>query len=86
MNPKLFLQNGLLLLGGVGFFAASASAQTPREGFRGVTSVPPKPRTVLPFDDFRFAGSVGRTVADSDPPEFPRPRGRPRVRRTSFTS
>src|SRR5688572_22588340 len=28
---------------------------------------------VLPFPDFYFKGSVGRTIADSDPPEFPQP-------------
>ena len=28
---------------------------------------------VLPFPDFRFQGSVGRTIAESDPPEFPQP-------------
>jgi len=27
----------------------------------------------LPFLDFHFRGSVGRTIAESDPPEFPRP-------------
>jgi arylsulfatase A-like enzyme len=28
---------------------------------------------VLPQPDFHFRGSVGRTIADSDPPEFPQP-------------
>ena len=28
---------------------------------------------VLPFPDFRFTGSVGRTVDESDPPQFPQP-------------
>jgi arylsulfatase A-like enzyme len=28
---------------------------------------------VLPFPDFRFQGNVGRTIAESDPPEFPQP-------------
>ncbi len=28
---------------------------------------------VLPLPDFRFHGSVGRTIAESDPPEFPQP-------------
>lgn len=39
----------------------------------------PKPTTgpaassVLPLRDFRFQGSVGRTIQESDPPEFPQP-------------
>ena len=28
---------------------------------------------VLPFQDFRFQGQVGRTIEDSDPAEFPQP-------------
>jgi arylsulfatase len=35
----------------------------------------PQPSTpsVLPRPDFRFPGSVGRTIEDSDPPQFPQP-------------
>ena len=29
--------------------------------------------TVLPLPDFRFRGNVGRTINESDPPEFPQP-------------
>lgn len=29
--------------------------------------------SVLPRPDFRFPGSVGRTILDSDPPQFPQP-------------
>lgn len=32
-----------------------------------------KTTDVLPFPDFRFRGSVGRTIGESDPPEFPQP-------------
>jgi arylsulfatase A-like enzyme len=32
-----------------------------------------KPVQVLPFPDFHFLGSVGRTIEESDPPEFPQP-------------
>jgi arylsulfatase A-like enzyme len=38
--------------------AASAAAETP---------------TALPRPDFHFSGNVGRTILDSDPPQFPQP-------------
>jgi arylsulfatase len=50
---------------------AAAVAQQPAD--TGVTSVPPKPSSSLPFEDFRYEGAVGRTIRDSDPPQFPRP-------------
>jgi arylsulfatase len=50
-----------------------ANGQTPKNGAKDATSSPPKSGTALPFKDFRFRGSVGRTVADSDAPEFPQP-------------
>src|SRR5262245_37373755 len=28
---------------------------------------------VLPFPDFHYTGSVGRTIKESDPPQFPQP-------------
>jgi arylsulfatase len=34
---------------------------------------PPGHVGVLPAPDFRYQGSVGRTIADSDPPQFPQP-------------
>lgn len=38
-------------------------------------NAPPAPGTptVLPRPDFHFPGSVGRTILDSDPPQFPQP-------------
>jgi arylsulfatase len=42
-------------------------------GGKGVTTVPPAESSVLPFEDFRFTGSVGRTIDESDPPQFPQP-------------
>jgi arylsulfatase len=33
---------------------------------------------VLPFPDFHFQGTVGRTISDSDPPEFPQPKQPPK--------
>ncbi len=46
--------------------AAPQATEAARTGVHGTTNV-------LPFPDFRFQGSVGRTIADSDPPEFPQP-------------
>jgi arylsulfatase len=33
----------------------------------------PPADNVLPFPDFRYTGKVGRTVEESDPPQFPQP-------------
>jgi len=48
---------------------SSAVGQSPQ----GVVTAPPQAATSLPFKDFRFEGTIGRTIADSDPPEFPQP-------------
>lgn len=37
------------------------------------TGVAPRTTNVLPFEPFRYQGNVGRTIADSDPPQFPQP-------------
>ena len=38
------------------------------------TTAAAQPATnVLPFPDFRYSGSVGRTIEESDPPQFPQP-------------
>jgi len=34
-------------------------------------TVPPDTNVVLPRPDFHFKGTVGRTIAESDPPQFP---------------
>jgi arylsulfatase len=52
---------------------AMANTQAPKTATKRATSSLPKASTVLPLEDFRFQGSVGRTIADSDPPEFPQP-------------
>jgi arylsulfatase len=56
-------------------------AQQP--GAKGVTSVAPETSTVLPFEDFRHKGNIGRTIAESDPPQFPKlvrpPKGAPNI-------
>jgi arylsulfatase len=38
-----------------------------------VKQVPPGRANVLPLPDFKYTGSVGRTIDESDPPEFPKP-------------
>lgn len=49
----------------------TARAQQP--GSPGVTTIAPETSSVLPFADFRFQGNAGRTIEESDPPQFPRP-------------
>lgn len=55
-----------MISGGV---SATAQSAEPAK----VKAAPPRPQTILPFAPFRFTGSVGRTIDDSDPPEFPQP-------------
>ena len=57
---------------GVCLCAALAAGQDKTEGERP-GGVGPSSTHVLPFPDFRYQGSVGRTIAESDPPEFPQP-------------
>ncbi len=38
-----------------------------------VRTISPSPPNVLPLGDFRYQGSVGRTIDESDPPQFPQP-------------
>jgi arylsulfatase len=46
-------------------------------------TAPPRDNVVLPRPDFHFQGSVGRTLAESDPPQFPQmarpPAGAPNI-------
>jgi arylsulfatase len=64
---------GVLLLGaGAGFVCAVVPGQVPQQSAH-VTTAPPRVSDVLPFEPFRFQGTIGRTIADSDPPEFPQP-------------
>jgi arylsulfatase len=50
-----------------------AHAQEKSDSKKSVRSVAPKATTELPPQDFRYQGSVGRTLEESDPPEFPQP-------------
>ena len=63
--------------------APMAPAQAQQPGAKGVTTVAPETGTVLPFEPFRYTGNVGRTLADSDAPQFPKlvrpPKGAPNV-------
>jgi arylsulfatase A-like enzyme len=45
----------------------------PAAAAKGAKTAAPKSTTTLPFEDFRFRGNIGRTIAESDPPEFPQP-------------
>ncbi len=52
---------------------ALAPAAVAADGASAARSVPPDENVVLPFPDFHYKGSIGRTIAESDPPEFPQP-------------
>lgn len=52
---------------------ARLCAQEPDSGARKARTVAPQASSSLPFKDFHFEGNVGRTINDSDPPEFPQP-------------
>ncbi len=60
-----------------------SSAQAQQAGAKGVTTVAPETSAVLPFEDFRYKGNVGRTIDESDPPQFPKlvrpPKGAPNI-------
>ncbi len=53
--------------------AARGLAQEKAPGGAGVKTVAPSSINSLPMSDFHFRGNVGRTIAESDPPEFPLP-------------
>jgi arylsulfatase A-like enzyme len=53
--------------------AAVARADDSSKPARPEQGPAPATTSVLPFPDFRFQGSVGRTIDESDPPEFPQP-------------
>jgi arylsulfatase len=60
-----------------------SSAQAQQAGAKGVTTVAPETSAVLPFEDFHYKGNVGRTINESDPPQFPKlvrpPKGAPNI-------
>ena len=68
MNPRITTVAQLSIL----LIATSAWAQEKADR-RADLAAAPASVDVLPFPDFRFQGSVGRTIAESDPPEFPQP-------------
>lgn len=72
MTTKLPVYVCLLTAAALLLFRSVAWGQA-EAATKSVITVPPKASSVLPFEEFRFKGSVGRTVTDSDPPEFPQP-------------
>jgi arylsulfatase A-like enzyme len=68
MSQRGVLLSGLLLLVSIPG-AVFAQQTTPPP----VKQVPPRDPVVLPRPDFHYQGTVGRTIAESDPPEFPQP-------------
>jgi arylsulfatase len=58
---------------------AALAAQQPAPA----ATTKPRDNVILPPPDFRFQGTVGRTIAESDPPQFPRmvrpPAGAPNI-------
>jgi arylsulfatase A-like enzyme len=69
MNQRIVIFAQLIML----LIASGAPAQEkPQRGPANLAATPAS-IDVLPFPDFRFQGSVGRTIAESDPPEFPQP-------------
>jgi hypothetical protein len=77
LAPLGVIAVALALLAPAGALLAQPSA-APR-----VTTTPPRDTRALPPEDFRYSGHVGRTLDDSDPPQFPQPVSPPRARRTS---
>src|SRR5262249_45822501 len=55
-----------------GWLAASGQPAGDRTG-PGKNWPTASPPTVLPRPDFHFPGNVGRTILDSDKPQFPQP-------------
>jgi arylsulfatase len=49
------------------------TSAAPQDTKQTAGSVPPGKDVVLPHPDFHFEGAVGRTIHDSDPPQFPQP-------------
>jgi len=72
MSRHLMLLCGLALSASLPAVVAGQQTQPPP-----VEKVPPKDPVVLPRPDFRYQGSVGRTIAESDPPQFPAPQKAP---------
>jgi arylsulfatase A-like enzyme len=73
MKRNTLFVAGILLAAAVGLFGAITRAEPSKPDSKQATAVPPGTTTVLPFEDFHYTGTVGRTVADSDAPEFPQP-------------
>ncbi len=73
MSPRRPVYCALLIALSAGLAGSCALAQSPEGDANAVILAPPRASTTLPFEDFRFRGKVGRTILDSDKPEFPQP-------------
>lgn len=67
------LMSTCLLLNALSLLVTAVYAQAQQESNAPVKSVPPQVSRVLPFEDFRYSGNIGRTIDESDPPQFPQP-------------
>ena len=55
------------------FVLASTMTLAQKDAPPSAKQVSPGRANVLPLPDFKYEGTVGRTIAESDPPEFPQP-------------
>lgn len=72
-NTLRFFSQGAPILVAVLLALVSLTAQAQPKAQPKATSVPPVATKTLPFEDFHFRGNIGRTIEDSDPPQFPQP-------------
>ena len=57
----------------LGLAPSIGRAAEPENARPAVQAIRPSATNVLPLGDFHYQGSVGRTVGESDPPQFPQP-------------
>jgi arylsulfatase len=83
MQPRLVFRILTVVLTATEFFGLAATAWTQQPERTEVSAAPTVTSKVLPFEDFRYTGNVGRTVSESDPPQFPQivrpPKGAPNI-------
>ncbi|MBL8849708.1 MAG: arylsulfatase, partial [Planctomycetaceae bacterium] len=83
LNRQTLRRRVALVVTSVVICGAIIAAPPQQPASKGVTSAPTTAATVLPFEDFHYSGSVGRTIDESDPPQFPQmvrpPEGAPNI-------
>lgn len=71
------------ILIGAAFFSVASNARAQQPPRPKVDVAPTFRSQVLPFEDFRYRGTIGRTIQESDPPQFPQivrpPQGAPNI-------